>query len=56
MNTKHHPGSVARTELDLVRGTTACSPMVFYGLLAWANLHAAKKNFATKFQSSDLPY
>ena len=25
--------------LDLVQGTTACSQMVFYGLLAWANLH-----------------
>ena len=24
--------------LDLVQGTTACSQMVFYGLLAWANL------------------
>jgi hypothetical protein len=26
--------------LDLVQGTTACSSTVFYGLLAWANLHA----------------
>ena len=25
--------------LDLVQGTTACSQMVFYGLLAWGNLH-----------------
>ena len=24
--------------LDLVQGATACSQMVFYGLLAWANL------------------
>ena len=24
--------------LDLVQGTTACSRMVFYGFLAWANL------------------
>jgi hypothetical protein len=41
MNTKHRHGSVVRTEaLDIVRGTTACSPMVFYGLLAWANLPA----------------
>jgi hypothetical protein len=24
---------------DLVQGTTACSSTVFYGLLAWANLH-----------------
>ena len=40
MNTKHRYGSVdAQTELfDIVRGTTACSQMVFYGLLAWANL------------------
>jgi len=40
MNTKQRHGSVdARTELfDIVRGTTACSQMVFYGLLAWANL------------------
>ena len=41
MNTKHRHGSVVRTEvLDIVRGSTACSPMVFYGLLAWANLPA----------------
>ena len=26
--------------LDLMQGTTACSSTVFYGLLAWANLHA----------------
>lgn len=26
--------------LDIVKGTTACSPTVLYGLLAWANLHA----------------
>jgi hypothetical protein len=39
MNTKHRHGPVVRTEvLDIVRGTTACSPTVFYGLLAWANL------------------
>jgi hypothetical protein len=44
MNTKHYHGSVARTDLDLVRGTTACSPMVFYGLLAWANLHARRSS------------
>ena len=25
--------------LDLVQGTTACSSAVFYGLLAWGNLH-----------------
>jgi hypothetical protein len=30
-----------RTELfEIVRGTTACSSTVFYGLLAWANLQA----------------
>ena len=23
---------------EIVQGTTACSPPVFYGLLAWANL------------------
>jgi hypothetical protein len=42
MNTKHRHGSVdARTELlDIVQGTTACSQMVFNGLLAWAYLHA----------------
>jgi hypothetical protein len=39
MNTKNRHSSVGRTELfDIVRGTTACSPSVFYGLLAWANL------------------
>jgi hypothetical protein len=40
MNTKHRHGSIdARTELiDIVRGTTACSQTVFYGLLAWASL------------------
>jgi hypothetical protein len=44
MSTKRRDGSVAiREDLDLVRGTTACSPMVFYGLLAWANLSAAGK-------------
>jgi hypothetical protein len=26
--------------LDFVQGTTACSSTVFYGLLAWANLHS----------------
>jgi len=46
MNTNHHLGSDARTDLDLVRGTTACSPMVFYGLLAWANIHARKSSKA----------
>jgi hypothetical protein len=41
MNSKHRHPSVARTELfEAVRGTTACSPIVFYGLIAWANLHA----------------
>ena len=25
---------------DILQGTTACSPPVFYGLLAWANLHS----------------
>jgi hypothetical protein len=30
-----------RTDLfEIVRGTTACSSTVFYGLLAWANLPA----------------
>ena len=30
-----------RTDLfEMLRGTTACSSTVFYGLLAWANLHA----------------
>jgi hypothetical protein len=40
MDTKHRHGSVnAGTELfDIVRGTTACSQMVFCGLLAWAKL------------------
>jgi hypothetical protein len=37
MNSKHRVD--ARTELfDIVRGTTSCSQMVFYGLLAWAKL------------------
>jgi len=40
MDTKRRQGSAdARTELfDIVRATTACSQMVFYGLLSWANL------------------
>jgi hypothetical protein len=50
MNTKHHYGSVdARTELlDIVQSTTACSPMVFNGLLAWAYLHARNPSNAHK--------
>ena len=32
--------------LDLAQGTTACSSAVFYGLLAWANLHANKPSKA----------
>ena len=32
--------------LDLVQGTTACSSTVFYGLLAWANLHTHKPSKA----------
>jgi hypothetical protein len=28
--------------LDVVVGATPCSPMVFYGLLAWANLNAQR--------------
>jgi hypothetical protein len=50
MNTKHHHGSVdVRTELlDIVRGTTACSRMVFYGLLAWANLPPDDAHTQTK--------
>jgi hypothetical protein len=48
MSAKRRDGSVAIWEdLDLVRGTTACSPMVFYGLLAWANLLAARKSLKT---------
>ena len=40
MDTKRRQRSADdRTELfDIVRATTACSQMVFYGLLAWANL------------------
>ena len=30
--------------LDLVQSTTACSPTVFYGLLAWAKLSRALKS------------
>ena len=66
MNTKHRHGSVdARTELfDMVRGTTACSQMVFYGLLAWANLptdnlslraHADKAHRVDAMTNSALP-
>ena len=42
MNAHHRYGTVAiQTDvLDIVRGTTACSSKVFYGLLAWANLNA----------------
>ena len=32
--------------LDQVQGTTACSSTVFYGLLAWANLHTHKPSTA----------
>jgi hypothetical protein len=28
------------TVFDIVKGTTACSSTVFYGLLAWADLRA----------------
>ena len=40
MNAEYRHGLVVpQTELfEIVRGTTACSPKVFYGLLAWANL------------------
>ena len=49
--------------LDLVQGTTACSRMVFYGLLAWANLptdnlsnaHADKAHRVDAMTSSALP-
>ena len=34
-------------QLDLVKGATACSSTVFYGLLAWANLHAHKPSNTT---------
>jgi hypothetical protein len=29
--------------LDIMVRATPCSPMVFYGLLAWANLNAQSK-------------
>jgi hypothetical protein len=56
MNTKHHHESVdARTELfDIVRGKTACSQMVFYGLLAWTYLHARNPSKAHRRQSTQV--
>ena len=48
MSMHHRYGTVAiQTDvLDIVRGMTACSSKVFYGLLAWANLNAHNSSSA----------
>jgi hypothetical protein len=33
---------------EIVKDTTACSSTVFYGLLAWANLHAHNPSKAVR--------
>jgi hypothetical protein len=35
--------NLPRQFLDVLVRATPCSPMVFYGLLAWANLNAQSK-------------
>ena len=40
LGTRTHNGSVPKDLLEVIARTTACSPMVFAGLLAWASLDA----------------
>jgi hypothetical protein len=43
-----HPPAIL---LEIVKGTTACSPTVLYGLLAWANLRAGHSKDPPKSMS-----
>jgi len=38
LGARTHNGSVPKDLLEVIARTTACSPMVFAGLLAWASL------------------
>ena len=40
---------------DIVKGTTACSSTVFYGLLAWADLRAHKSKDPLKSTLDQAP-
>jgi hypothetical protein len=40
---------------DVVKGTTACSSTVFYGLLAWADLRAHKSKDLLKSTLEQAP-
>ena len=40
LGVRTHNGSVSKDLLEVIVRTTACSPMVFAGLLAWASLDA----------------
>ena len=40
LGARTHNGSVPKDLLEVIARTTACSPMVFAGLLAWASLDA----------------
>jgi hypothetical protein len=40
---------------DIVRGTTACSSTVFYGLLAWADLRAHESKDPLKSALEQAP-
>ena len=40
LGARTHNGSVPNDLLEVIAGTTACSPMVVAGLLAWASLDA----------------
>ena len=41
LEARTHNGSVPKDLLEVIARTTACSPMVFAGLLAWASLDAS---------------
>jgi len=40
LGARTHNGSVPKDLFEVIARTTACSPMVFAGLLAWASLDA----------------
>jgi len=42
LGARTHNGSVPKDLLEVIARTTACSPMVFAGLLAWATLNAPR--------------
>jgi hypothetical protein len=46
-------GNVPKHFLDVMVRATPCSPMVFYGLLAWANLNAQDNKGPSPIQWSD---